>query len=99
MKNGDFIVWRYHDNPITQKCITHYGILQALDTFYYNIKDLETGKVERLVQPHISIVVDRKYEKINSLDKNRLYSREELVELFGEDAEPEKPKYYTFELL
>lgn len=96
MKVGDFVVWRYHDNPIVEKTTTYFGIFESIETFHYKIRNLETGEVETFVQPHISIVFDKKYEKINTLDKNRLYSRQELVEMFGDDPEPEREKFYVY---
>jgi len=83
MKNGDFVVWRYHEDSNMYKTLTRFGIMECIETFHYVIKDIETGQTHRVVQSFMAIIFDKKYEKIHDLDRDRLYTKEELNEIFG----------------
>lgn len=86
METGDFIAWRYHEDNNINKTITRFGIIQEIETFHYIIKDIETGQILRVIQSFIAIVYNKKYNKLYTLDKNKLYTRDELDAIFGKDT-------------
>ena len=79
METSQFIVWRYHDDVFN----TRFGIFEEERTFHYIIRDIETGQVEELVQSLITVVHNTRYERIHTLDKNKLYTKTELYKFFG----------------
>jgi len=93
LKKRDFVVWRYHDTYVDGKLRTFFGVMEKEDFFHYEIRNLETGKVEKIFQADISIVYDKKYKDIYKLDRDTIYSRKELEDIFGEDDILDIKKY------
>ena len=91
MKKGELVVWRYHG-----ELVPRFGIFKSAEMFHYNIKDFISGKIDRVPQSYVTILIDGiRYKKIGNLDKDRLYTKEEVYEICGLSENDDLSPYTT----